>query len=146
MKLVFFSFLLLAFMSARDHITLEDLRWKNRILLVFPSTAYSENPNYLFIPESDTLESEIEERDMVYFVFGDSLNSNSDFSFAAGYVEQLRAKHTLGTKKDCYVLIGKDGGTKLRREQSRIDWEELFGTIDAMPMRIREKRANDKPR
>ncbi len=136
----------MAGMDANDQITLEDLRWKNRILLVFPTSSYSENADYLFIPESDTLESEIKERDMVYFVFGDSLKSNSDFTFSTDYIEQLRAKHTLGTKKDCYVLIGKDGGTKLRREQSKIDWKELFGTIDAMPMRIREMNANDKPR
>ncbi len=146
MNLSFIPVILLAFMSANDQITLEDLRWKNRILLVFPTSAYAENPDYLFIPESDTLESEIKERDMVYFVFGDSLKSNSDFSFSNDYIEQLRAKHTLGTKKDCYVLIGKDGGTKLRREQSKIDWEELFGTIDAMPMRIREMKEKDNSR
>ncbi|WP_162343901.1 DUF4174 domain-containing protein [Cyclobacterium salsum] len=143
MKTSLIPILLLAFMSTIDQITLEDLRWKNRVLLVFPVGANSENQ---FIPESDTLQGEMEERDMVYFVFGDSLKTNSEFSFATEYIKQLRAKHTLGSKKDCYVLIGKDGGTKLRREQSKIDWEELFGTIDAMPMRMREINEKDNSR
>jgi len=35
-------------------------------------------------------------------------------------------------------LVGMDGGVKLRRE--RLDLDELFAVIDAMPMRREEKR------
>lgn len=36
-------------------------------------------------------------------------------------------------------LVGKDGGVKLRRE-GRVDLDELWAVIDAMPMRREEKR------
>jgi len=37
------------------------------------------------------------------------------------------------------VLIGKDGGEKLRREEGA-NLGEIFGLIDTMPMRRREMR------
>ncbi len=36
-------------------------------------------------------------------------------------------------------LVGKDGGVKLRRE-GRVELDELWAAIDAMPMRREEKR------
>lgn len=36
-----------------------------------------------------------------------------------------------------FLLVGKDGGVKLRRGEA-VDSEELFAVIDAMPMRRRE--------
>lgn len=118
-----------------SEITLDELRWKNRILLVFP--AATSQP---LEPMNEQLIAEIEERDMIYFIFGDSLISNSDYTFKAAYTEQLHERYTKNAKNGCYVLLGKDGGSKLRREQEQINWEELFGTIDAMPMRRREMR------
>jgi hypothetical protein len=41
------------------------------------------------------------------------------------------------------ILIGKDGGEKLRSRSSMIDREQLFAVIDAMPMRRREMREDD---
>lgn len=140
MKISLIPILILAFMSSINQITLEDLRWKNRVILVFP---YLSNSDSQYVPEIDTLQREIRERDLVYFVFQDSLKTNSNSYFSSDYIDQLKKKYTQGIKKDCYILIGKDGGTKLRREQSKIDWEELFGTIDAMPMRIREMKTRE---
>lgn len=39
----------------------------------------------------------------------------------------------------CLILVGKDGGEKLRRWEP-VDLEEIFALIDAMPMRRREMR------
>jgi hypothetical protein len=43
------------------------------------------------------------------------------------------------------LLIGKDGGVKLRRETEILGCRELFATIDVMPMRRREMREQDRP-
>ncbi|WP_161993882.1 DUF4174 domain-containing protein [Cyclobacterium xiamenense] len=139
MKMLFLPLLLASLAGFFSEITLDELRWKNRILLVFP--AVDSRPIGQVNKE---LMADIEERDMVYFIFGDSLISNSSYTFDANYVEQLRERYVRGTQKSCYVLLGKDGGSKLRREQEEINWEELFGTIDAMPMRRREMREDGK--
>ncbi|PAW74730.1 MAG: hypothetical protein B9S26_04000 [Opitutia bacterium Tous-C4FEB] len=44
-----------------------------------------------------------------------------------------------GTKSFSVVLIGKDGGEKLRRA-TPLSPEELFAIVDAMPMRRAEMR------
>ncbi|EON78941.1 hypothetical protein ADIS_0534 [Lunatimonas lonarensis] len=118
-----------------DTITLEDLRWKHRVLFVFPP---EEQPDSFFWEVSDSLLVSFSERDLLYFVFEDSVLSNSDYTFEPLYREFLRKKYVLGSKDLCWVLIGKDGGSKMRREGSLPDWDELFGVIDAMPMRVRE--------
>ena len=43
------------------------------------------------------------------------------------------------------ILVGKDGGEKLRRHKP-IDAAELFSTIDSMPMRQHEMKARRTPR
>jgi len=106
-----------------EWITLEDLRWKNRIILIFPSS-----DEFLF-EINDSLKVEIEIRDVVYFVFADSLYSNKDYRLEDEYIEKLKSKYLLGTKTDCWVLVGKDGGMKLRREEG-LDWHEALQAID----------------
>lgn len=39
----------------------------------------------------------------------------------------------------CLILVGKDGGEKLRRYEP-VDLSEIFALIDSMPMRRREMR------
>lgn len=116
-------------------ITLDDLRWKSRVLLVFPSP---EDDSNLIWEMTDSLLVEIADRDLIYFVFGDSLISNSDFKFDKEYEKQLRVRYALGSKELCWILLGKDGGSKLKKEGTAPDWKLLFTTIDAMPMRQRE--------
>ena len=51
----------------------------------------------------------------------------------------LRRRYDVGTDESVVLLIGKDGGIKLR-QSSAISTATLFATIDAMPMRQREMR------
>ncbi len=55
----------------------------------------------------------------------------------------LRARYGVGARTAVALLVGKDGGVKLRREGA-ISAETLFSTIDAMPMRRREMRERGK--
>ena len=56
------------------------------------------------------------------------------------YAEQLNQKQ-LDLNEDVFsvILIGKDGGVKLRSAEP-VSAEAIFGLIDGMPMRQREMR------
>ena len=53
--------------------------------------------------------------------------------------EQLFRKYNASATSFTFILIGKDGGEKLRRERA-IGLDELYSVIDAMPMRKIEMR------
>src|SRR5690606_1668404 len=99
-----------------EMVTLEDLRWKKRVVLFFPA---SED---FIIDVNDSLKVEIEIRDMVYFVFADSLQTNGAYLMDEEYIESLKTKYLLGAKEACWVLLGKDGGMKARYEED-MDWD-----------------------
>lgn len=51
----------------------------------------------------------------------------------------LRHRYGIGERDFAALLIGRDGGVKLRSKEP-ITAKELFGRIDEMPMRRREMR------
>ncbi len=55
----------------------------------------------------------------------------------------LRVEYLTGADEFAVVLIGRDGGEKLR-STSPIPAAELFGKIDEMPMRRRELRERER--
>ena|SRR5690554_2203493 len=128
MKLPVIAFAVGVCFLLTDSITLEDLRWKKRIVLVFPDEG--EVGDY-----SDSLKLEMEARDIVYFILSDSLRSNTEFSFDEEYVQQLRTRYLLGSQPPCWVLLGKDGSLKLRKEEE-VDWEEAFVLVDSGPTTV----------
>jgi len=128
MKIPIIIFTIGFFVIVSDFTTLEDLRWQKRILLVFPE---SSEHTFEF---SDSLKNEMDHRDMVYFIFADSIYSNTNFRFDKEYVQQLKSRYLLGSKSACWVLLGKDGGVKLRLEEA-LDLEQAFAIVDEMPLR-----------
>jgi len=114
-------------------MTLDDLKWEYRIVLYFPEDGNGE----LFL--NDSLQQEIDERKIAYFIFGDSVISNIHTSFSPAYLQQIENIYKLGYKERMYVLLGLDGGIKLKKEEP-LDWTNIFLTIDAMPMRQSEIR------
>jgi len=111
--------------------------WKHRLLLVFASSnedgAYQE-----LVKKLQGQEGEVVERDLLVFsIFerGQSRLGNSviDPHSAAS----LRDKFSITPGQFTVVLVGKDGGEKLRRGAA-VDIDEIFSVIDAMPMRQRE--------
>lgn len=114
-------------------MTLENLKWEYRVVLYFPEAEESD----LLI--TDSIHQEIQERKIAYFIFGDSVISNIDTSFSPAYLQQIKNKYKMGYKDSMYVLLGLDGGVKLRKEEP-LDWANIFQAIDAMPMRQSEKK------
>jgi hypothetical protein len=79
------------------------------------------------------------ERDVVLVAAtgqGVSVDGGSSDAFR---VEQLRLAYAAATTGFQVVLIGKDGGVKLRAAEP-VRADELFALIDAMPMRRRKMR------
>lgn len=124
--IIIFAFALWVFVP--EMVTLEDLKWKKRVVLFFPAS------NDFIIEISDSLRVEIEIRDVAYFVFADSLQSNGKYLMDQDYVESLKTKYLLGTKEACWVLLGKDGGMKARSEAD-LDWDEALRTVDERSLR-----------
>lgn len=133
MNPMFLFLLFIIFMAQDKPKTLDDFRWENRIVLYFP-----QNSSQWTSPD-DSLKQMIEERKIKYFVVSDSLISNAEIEFTPDYIKRINSKYKMGTKNSSWVLIGLDGGAKVRKEEL-LDWGYIFKTIDAMPMRQSEIR------
>lgn len=84
-----------------------------------------------------TTDAALSERDMVRIeILGENVTTDGtprpDIS-----ASRLRDQFGIGKTDALALLVGKDGGVKIRR-RAAITADELFATIDAMPMRRRE--------
>ena len=108
-----------------NSVALDDFRWKRRPVVVFADSA--DDP--AFIEQMDLLrsrEDELVERDVIVL---------TDTDPAAKGAMRLKMR----PRGFMLVLIGKDGGIKLRKP---FPWSvrEISRSIDKMPMRQREIR------
>jgi hypothetical protein len=125
--------------EAVDAIDLSEYQWKNRLLMVFAPSARDARYQKL-AGELESQMHEIIDRDLLVFhVFdiGQSRVNQTVISKPAANALQKRLSITSG--QFTVVLVGKDGGEKLRQE-SPVDLEEILSLIDSMPMRQREIR------
>lgn len=118
--------------------SMDDFRWKNRLILVFAEPTRVE-PSVKILQAAA---EEIEERQVLWFVMaGETVRTNYGGRLSpdlrAALIEPHRADATAPLE---VVLIGKDGGVKFRAPE--LDLQEIFTRIDAMPMRRSEMRRN----
>ena len=128
-----------AYTEGEDRLDLGGYKWKNRLLLVFsPSESH---PDYKAQKiELEEQMTEIEDRDLIVFTMlaeGESLICNSPMSYAAA--ESMRSQFGIESGQLTVILVGKDGGEKLR-STGHVPMEEIFSLIDSMPMRQTEMR------
>ena len=135
-----------ALFGGRDALSMDlnQFQWKNRLLFIF---APQEGDEVFQALQSEmlTLPGEISERDLVVFkIFetGPSFMETSriDPQTAAA----IRTKFAAPLGQFTCILVGKDGGVKLKRH-APVKLEEIFGLIDAMPMRREEMRKKSQP-
>ena len=121
---------------------LEKYRWEHRLLLVFAPDADST----LYLRQQQMLldaKPGLNERDMVIiFVFRDTVATHGRPPAAVAAVD-LRDAYGVLPHEFRVVLIGKDGGVKLRQEEP-ISMADLFALIDSMPMRKQEMGQRSK--
>ena len=121
-------FIALAFLAAAQIMSaqsLDDLRWKNRVLIIYAPAGSDEK----LARQRDLLwkqTSELRERDVTEITLRDK-------------AERPEITRRFGLKEFTVLLLGKDGGEKLRSAEP-VQPEALFRLIDSMPMRQEEAR------
>jgi hypothetical protein len=129
-------------MSAFSHMAIaapmDDYRWKYRPVLIFAPT----KQNAQFVEQKRVIaaaQGAFQDRDIVVvYVVGNRVSTQ--FGPRPGSsAAALRNAYSVGQGEFRAILIGKDGGVKLRSSKpfSRL---RLSRVIDAMPMRRQEMR------
>ena len=127
--------------SHRQEITLEQFKWKSRLIVLIatsPQDADVEKQKQ-FLSGAD---EGLNDRDLKVIEI---------YSTTQGYLDgqplppenfsRLRNQLELPGQDFQFLLVGKDGTVKLRATQA-VDPVEIFALIDSMPMRQREMNEN----
>ena len=143
-------FLLLSFSMAQAgennsvaDLDLDALRWKKRVLVLFSPSESDAS----FQSQKKSLASSAEEvldRNLMILEIveqGQSRAGNQLLSEKS--VQEIRKRFGLQTGTFQVLLIGKDGGVKLRSSEP-VSMKDLFGLIDSMPMRQQEMDSEKK--
>ena len=119
-------------------LDLKSYKWKYRLLLVFASSP--EDPLFQQLKrEVERQRHEILDRDILMFhIFPNQVHVDQRI-FDGSAAHALRKEYSIPSHAFGAILIGKDGGEKLR-QNGRTDLGEIFSRIDAMPMRQREMK------
>lgn len=143
------AFIILGVMGLNGQVIndklIENYRWENRLLLVFAPSIQNEQFEQIYSTIQKHQEA-AEERHLktIYLiqtgqssVDGDNINQET--------AEAIRKKFVVSDGNVTAILIGKDGGEKLR-QRNDFDIQEVFNRIDQMPMRkaeMEEQQKND---
>lgn len=134
---------LIAMTAAAQQTTLQALHDRSRPLLIFSPVNDSRLLQQL--SELDSHSAELRDRDMQVVVVQTGTGETTPptkvplATFAAAEQEHARHRFHVNNGEFVVVLVGKDGGEKLR-SSSPIPWQRLSSTIDSMPMRKDEMR------
>lgn len=113
--------------------SLEDLKWKNRIILV----REEDDKGLQQLLDS---KDKITERDIIWFRSnGEKIETNYDGELPEDFTETLEKDYFKKYESNT-LLIGKDGTVKSKDE--KLNLKNYFGQIDSMPMRQREMKEN----
>jgi hypothetical protein len=139
--IVFTAVLACAIFSGQVALSMDlnQFKWENRLLLLFAPQDNDASFRALY-REISAQPLEISDRDLVVFRIlesGPSYMSNTRIEPTTAAI--LREKFAVPVGNFTCILIGKDGGVKLK-QTAQIKIEHIFALIDAMPMRREEMR------
>ena len=120
---------------------LSDYLWQRRPLLVFAPT---ENDPRLVetVRRIEASRCDFADRDMVLgLIVTDGASTLDGHVVDAEQAQRLMTQYGIGANSFSVVLIGKDGGEKLRVNDVP-DLQAIYAVIDGMPMRVREMGAD----
>jgi hypothetical protein len=120
--------------SQNEH-SLDDFRWKNRLLFIFEENLSVEEKTKLTSLLTNDV-GEIKDRDLIIFTVANKVES-FPVEVSLSLTPQVIGDRFVKAQEKL-ILIGKDGGVKLRSNNQLLSLNEVFECIDAMPMRIRE--------
>jgi hypothetical protein len=135
--LLFMLFPLAADKSYLTDVKLEDYQWHNRLVLVFAHSADDES----YLQQISELNSDVNglaERDIIIFsLFQNGLSRTGNDEISNESAMRIINRYNPDQHEFKFVLIGKDGGVKLKQD-TMVSLPELFERIDRMPMRKQE--------
>jgi hypothetical protein len=117
--------------------TFDELRWKQRVLLLFPGE--SRAPWQAQLQGLEQARPGLAERDVLVLVVGGAAGEEARLPEA----REARERWKVAPGEGAAVLIGKDGGEKWRSPLPA-PLKDLFPVIDAMPMRQQERGGKGK--
>ena len=124
-------------------LDLDALRWKKRVLVLFSPSESDAS----FQSQKKSLASSAEEvldRNLVILEIVEQGQSRAGNQLLSGKsVQAIRKRLGVETGPFQVLLIGKDGGVKLRSSEA-VSMKDLFGLIDSMPMRQQEMDSEKK--
>jgi len=128
----------LAVISGAPPLSADTYRWSYRPVYVFaPSPAHTDLQRQDAI--NAAAQAAFRERDIVVVrVVGDRVSAELGPPPGVDAAD-LRARFRIRRDDFTFILVGKDGGVKLR-SNAPVSAERLSNVIDAMPMRRREMR------
>ena len=119
-------------------------RWKHRVILLFaPETDHPTLLKQLALLTKHA--NEVTDRDLVFYQILPSAGLTPAAKLLSSeQAQKLYRKYSVSYDQFTFLLIGKDGTEKLRR-QTLVPLPELFALIDGMPMRRAEMKRKNKP-
>jgi hypothetical protein len=122
---------------------LTQFQWKNRLLFLFAPD--SNNPLFKNLQNKIMAQrAEVKDRDLVVFEVlerGPSRMNTAPIDRQAA--DSIRDRFSVPQNTFSLILVGKDGGIKLKRHD-QASLEEVFELIDSMPMRQNEMRQKNQ--
>jgi len=112
-------------------------QWKNRLLFLFAPD--SRHPFFESLrAEIIAQKAEVDDRDLVVFEVLERESSRmGDTLLGKEAADAIRKRFAAAPNRFTVILVGKDGGIKLKRNEET-DLREIFALIDSMPMRQNE--------
>ena len=120
-----------------------ELIWKNRIIVVFADDFDDEYyKNQMQILKTDTID--LKERNLIIFGVSQTI-VKTEYGDKADRItaKEVRDYYRITQGINSTILIGKDSGEK-QRWLNLVETVQIYGLIDAMPMRRSEMRKNIK--
>jgi hypothetical protein len=138
---IFFILISLTVWTPRETLSMDltQFQRKNRLLLIF---AQDGNHPLFQDLQSQILaqKAEVDDRDLIVFEVPAQgparMNTNT---LDRKEADSIRNHFAIPSDEYSLILVGKDGGIKLKRKD-QVDLKEVFELIDSMPMRQNEMR------
>lgn len=120
---------------------LEALVWERRVLVVLAPAPNDERAEET-LHRLEARACEVADRDLTAVLApARGAGRIDDRQLTRAEVDALRARFRVGATDFAVVLVGKDGGEKLRLAEPPM-LDQVFALIDGMPMRRAEMRAS----
>jgi len=124
-------------------LDLDSLRWKNRVLVLF-SPSESDASFQLQKQGLASSAQGVLDRDLMVLEIVEQGQSKAvNHLLSEKSVQDIRKRLGVVGGSFQVLLIGKDGGVKLRSSEP-VSMKDLFGLIDSMPMRQQEMGSKKK--